>query len=857
MKPSRRSFFLGAGAAAALAVGGANDAEAFLRYSINLWTPFELASLREWWDADFGHVFESGARSTGWQGRKGTLPTAPTGNALRPTVVSTFNGTYKAVRFNGANALTATSFPNIPVGSTECTVVTVGGNSTATNNATMWGWGSNGTDTARRLRTNSNNRATIDTLGTANVATLPNVLNNYFIHVAEFGTTTLNAWQNSVASGSNPTTITTLNTPATRFRIGSSTGTTPNQLSTYDARDILVFAGLLSTLDRYRVEGFCAWRSGLQTLLPSDHPYRWGPPQIIAPLTTPFQVAVQNCGIPSALLPTAFPVTILTGVYSAANGGTMTYTTFGSSGISAAYNATFEGFTPSALNGTFPIGTVTDITNGVSFTVTGIGADPGTITVLGTVKVPRIRQKWAQLHPLGGSPWDNIVIRPKNYYMNGSGTSEVNTGNDLEVLKASISLLTPAGTQIGPTVQLKLGDAGTFTIPDGTDDMDLDTITAAMFNLDRGPANAILYIKGEIELPSVSAQQPYSSAQGLYLNATYRDLSLQYEPEFETAEDILVPGGLIIPQGRETFNAYRFSVIVAQFENPIKSYGYGATSIENGFGDISPTENITFSANAGLGLGNGYMSRALFLANIPNCRYAQGGLRWQSFSDVTKRRKDFKYLTDWWGGTVTNDLTNNRTADTIITSYLQPLWAILRAEGVQRIKWSTTFPNVGTTDYTLTLAGQTVTTPGFNGTPSQRDLFNTAMQALVGQPNGIDQWIDLTEPSQAPGNPTKWPILSYSNGVVLAAPVRSSTFTLSGPSTPGDGLVIGTGATQEFVGVVRSSTLTGGVYVTAVNSVSAYAHNPGEPVYSVSSYEGVHPTGNRHQAFAVKAAPFL
>ena len=48
----------------------------------------------------------------------------------------------------------------------------------------------------------------------------------------------------------------------------------PNNTSSIDMMEMLFYYGDLNTLDRQRVEGYLAWKWGIQTLLPGTHPYK-------------------------------------------------------------------------------------------------------------------------------------------------------------------------------------------------------------------------------------------------------------------------------------------------------------------------------------------------------------------------------------------------------------------------------------------------------------------------------------------------------------------------------------------------------------------------------------------------------
>jgi hypothetical protein len=47
-----------------------------------------------------------------------------------------------------------------------------------------------------------------------------------------------------------------------------------------DIAEVLVFNRVISTNDRQNIEGYLAWKWGLQATLPSDHTYKFAPPSV-------------------------------------------------------------------------------------------------------------------------------------------------------------------------------------------------------------------------------------------------------------------------------------------------------------------------------------------------------------------------------------------------------------------------------------------------------------------------------------------------------------------------------------------------------------------------------------------------
>jgi hypothetical protein len=76
---------------------------------------------------------------------------------------------------------------------------------------------------------------------------------------------------------SNPGTLGTLWTPtvptATVWVLGSSVNS-PLATQNMVMHEFLCFSTYLNTADRQRIEGYLAWKWGMQSRLPTGHPYR-------------------------------------------------------------------------------------------------------------------------------------------------------------------------------------------------------------------------------------------------------------------------------------------------------------------------------------------------------------------------------------------------------------------------------------------------------------------------------------------------------------------------------------------------------------------------------------------------------
>ena len=129
----------------------------------------------------------------------------------------------------------------------------------------------------------SNTSGTIILTNTATTSDIPSLsLAEYnLISVSDDGSTYRN-FTNTVQSNETSYTRTGFAlTPTNRVTIGallSSTGFSTT--GGWVIKDILVTTNDLTTDELNHIDGFMAWKAGVQAKLPSDHPYRYQPPYI-------------------------------------------------------------------------------------------------------------------------------------------------------------------------------------------------------------------------------------------------------------------------------------------------------------------------------------------------------------------------------------------------------------------------------------------------------------------------------------------------------------------------------------------------------------------------------------------------
>jgi hypothetical protein len=98
----------------------------------------------------------------------------------------------------------------------------------------------------------------------------------------------------NAATGATDTLGSALNLPITSQIIGANSGA--GEVFNGNFYDVLVYSTALTTTQRQDVEGYLAWKWGIQTTLPSNHPYRNSAPTPVAPQPLVFLNATNYSG---------------------------------------------------------------------------------------------------------------------------------------------------------------------------------------------------------------------------------------------------------------------------------------------------------------------------------------------------------------------------------------------------------------------------------------------------------------------------------------------------------------------------------------------------------------------------------
>ena len=247
------------------------------------WSPYMLGRslLAEWWCADDHAVpalmtDDGGGLTSSWKGRiNGTNLTAA--GSARPTWGATsFNGLPGVTGDGVANALTLASvpsyFPTVAAPSEIMTVHSSPGADGTTRTIFGYGVAANG----RMVQENASPPGLKLAGGAVVLSDTSEGSAGLHIVNAAYTGAVIEGWRNGRPFV--PASVALVpNTATNRIRMFAGLGTSASQFLSGIARHILVTTGL-SALQRFQLQGWAAWESGLQSVLPDSHPYKGSPP---------------------------------------------------------------------------------------------------------------------------------------------------------------------------------------------------------------------------------------------------------------------------------------------------------------------------------------------------------------------------------------------------------------------------------------------------------------------------------------------------------------------------------------------------------------------------------------------------
>ena len=268
--------------------------------NVFVFNPTVLSNCVLWLDgADVSTMFQDTAgalpvRSTGstvalWRDKSVSANHASNTSA-QPNVTFAAQNGLNVVNFTGAQYLTL-STSTLPTGTTECTFFFL----TRTTNSGVQVFFTYGADPNASGRNPQffygNGSLNIDLYGGGSTSDSTNFLNSYVLTTCTFTRTTNTAWDNGSPFTGGSTAI-TLNTGTGWASIGVGRIPPGNVLAYYligQMGEMVVFNRVLSPSERQQMEGYLAWKWGLQTNLPVSHTFRANPPDLpaVAPRAIP------------------------------------------------------------------------------------------------------------------------------------------------------------------------------------------------------------------------------------------------------------------------------------------------------------------------------------------------------------------------------------------------------------------------------------------------------------------------------------------------------------------------------------------------------------------------------------------
>ena len=262
-----------------------------------LWDPSQITTSL-WLDSsDINTLFFQGTSVTQWNDKSGNgLNCFQSTSTNRPIIIYSELNSYNILRFVNSDYLSSTSNLNLTSGFTIFVVAKnrirknynglfrIGAAATPSNDVSNFElyWQQGSTDAGSGNIVTVGNR-NINFKGDQTDNALPAV-NNYYIHSAQAsGTTFATRYINGTLLGSNQSFGTGSVVPSSSnpYHVGVGYAAAGNAASACldgDICEIVVLNTVATTQSRQIMEGYLAWKWGLESNLPADHPYKYSPP---------------------------------------------------------------------------------------------------------------------------------------------------------------------------------------------------------------------------------------------------------------------------------------------------------------------------------------------------------------------------------------------------------------------------------------------------------------------------------------------------------------------------------------------------------------------------------------------------
>jgi hypothetical protein len=212
---------------------------------------------------------------TQWRDKSGNARNTTSYAGTPALTTNAINGV-QAINFNGSSSFIG----SIPGSGSSYTIFFVGSfnNSTGTYGGLLC-FGRSGTPDHVSGITNTKltDTSMYSTIDSTNSAFTSNTLSTPFVYSLVIDGTNLNSFVN----GNQQTPTNIAKSPSfnfTNYVVGDRAGSTSSIFLNGFVGEIIVFINSIATLQRQQIEGYLAWKWGLQGNLPSNHPYKSATP---------------------------------------------------------------------------------------------------------------------------------------------------------------------------------------------------------------------------------------------------------------------------------------------------------------------------------------------------------------------------------------------------------------------------------------------------------------------------------------------------------------------------------------------------------------------------------------------------
>jgi hypothetical protein len=248
--------------------------------AVNQWQPTQISGCQLWLDAaDSSTIIRSGTSVTGWRDKVNSILMTTQGTTSNATLINGINGR-QSIYFNNSaseSVYMSGTFSNLLTGNAFYVFQSF------SQRAVDWRPFATWFTTGQYPAYGYLGGTTVNTVGPYTTFASPNgtptqVLtagSNYVISYGWGGTTT------RVTTNGSPLQIGSqqpYSSSTSTFWIGADGPAAGSRITLYYG-EMLFYNSVLSTFQRQQVEGYLAWKWGLQGLLPANHPFkRWPPP---------------------------------------------------------------------------------------------------------------------------------------------------------------------------------------------------------------------------------------------------------------------------------------------------------------------------------------------------------------------------------------------------------------------------------------------------------------------------------------------------------------------------------------------------------------------------------------------------